>query len=218
MSKPILASALLCLGAFASISLLVATAEGGEIAGRIDASILASFRDETGAPIGPAWFQEAIRDVSALGSMTVAIGSTALVAAVAFARGRLRDAAFLIAAVSGAIILSSLAKWGFGRPRPDLFEHATRVFTPSFPSAHATVSAAVAGAFGALAIAATPEPRGRAAALAGCAAVILSIGVSRIYLGVHWPSDVAAGWTLGLAWVLACACVMGVATRRSGGA
>jgi undecaprenyl-diphosphatase len=103
-------------------------------------------------------------------------------------------------AAAGAIALGMGLKVPFDRPRPDALLHASQVFTKSFPSAHATVSAGVLLTLGGLA---AREARRRAprAFLIGAALVIVAlIGLTRIHLGVHWPSDLLGGWALGIAW------------------
>jgi undecaprenyl-diphosphatase len=154
-------------------------------------------------PWGPAWLQEAGRDVTALGSLTV-LGLIAAFAVVFLALNRQRHAALFVAlsVVSGAA-LSSLFKLAIDRPRPDI-ETAVRVFTSSFPSGHATVSAVVYLTLGALMAHVTPDRRLASFFLATAVALTILIGLSRIYLGVHYPTDVVAGWALGTAWALFC--------------
>lgn len=197
--------ALACLAAFAIVALLVTLPMTGAAIQSVERALLSAMRTESGALAGPGWFQEAVRDVSALGSMTISIGGALLGAGYFALRGDRRTAAFLIVAIAGAVALSSVAKELFARPRPDLFEHGTRVFTLSFPSAHAVVSATVATAFAVILAIRAEEPTARMAIYLACGAVAFLIGASRIYLGVHWPTDVVAGWALGLAWTLACA-------------
>lgn len=197
-----------CLAIFAAVAALVAVTDTRDAIHGVEASLMGAMRDEAGAAIGPAWLLEAVRDVSALGSMTVSIGVSLLAAGYFALRGDRRMALFFIAVIAGAVALASGAKELFARPRPDLFEHATRVFTQSFPSAHALVSAAVAAALAASLAAALAEgartAASRRAVFAACGGIAFLIGASRVYLGVHWPTDVAAGWALGLAWTLLC--------------
>jgi undecaprenyl-diphosphatase len=92
---------------------------------------------------------------------------------------------------------SELLKHLYGRPRPDLVPHGVYVYSASFPSGHSMLSATVYLTLAALI--ASLEPRRGAKILVFVTAVLVmvAVGVSRIYLGVHWPSDVLAGWCAG---------------------
>ena len=129
-----------------------------------------------------------------------AVGLTVIVAVLVVAlvrRGRRADAAFLVVAVGGAAVIEFVAKLAFARPRPELWDHLYPAAGYSFPSGHAMSATALAVAVAAL----TRDARRRRWAIAGGALFALGVGVSRVYLGVHYPSDVLAGWCAGLAWV-----------------
>lgn len=151
-------------------------------------------------PIGPAWLREAVRDVTALGSFS-GLGLMMLTASLVLWRCRHAPLAIgLFVSVLAATLASTWLKIFFGRERPDIVEHAALTFTASFPSGHAFLSAVtllcIAGFVG-LAVRRTEITR----LCYGIAwALIVLIGVSRVYLGVHWPTDVLAGWLLGLTW------------------
>jgi undecaprenyl-diphosphatase len=132
------------------------------------------------------------------------------VATIAFLTlARDRHAALLVAiAVFGGTLLSTLLKAGFDRPRPDIALHTTTVYTASFPSGHAMMSAIVYLTLGALLAATQQDNRLKIYILGLSAALTLMVGVSRVYLGVHWPTDVLAGWALGASWAMACWSVM----------
>jgi len=118
---------------------------------------------------------------------------------------RRRAAALLVlVAVAGGMLLSTLLKLGFERPRPDLVPHAVEVYTASFPSGHAMLSAVTWLTLGALLMRVEPRRRVKAFVLAMAVLTTLLVGASRIYLGVHWPTDVLAGWCIGAAWALIC--------------
>ena len=107
-----------------------------------------------------------------------------------------------LAAVGGGIVLSSLLKAGFERPRPELVPHGSLVYTASFPSGHSMMAAVVYLTLGALLARAQPRRRLKVYLLALAVLVTVAVGISRVYLGVHWPTDVLAGWTIGGAWAL----------------
>jgi undecaprenyl-diphosphatase len=196
---------------FAALLVMLVAAPAQPWLAAIDRTIPQLMRGPHGEPLGPDWFREAMRDVSALGSMSVLIGTAIVVALGWTIGGRMRDAARLVAVMVASIALNTAAKAIIARPRPDLFEAATQVFTNSFPSAHAMVSASLAVAL----VAGIRKPRAYRLYLTGIAILLTGlIGISRIYLGVHWPSDVIAGWALGLA----CAIIVLRLTRSEGSA
>jgi membrane-associated phospholipid phosphatase len=130
------------------------------------------------------------------------VGGTVLAAALVVALvvlHRRRDALFVAAAVAGAGVLQYVAKLAFARPRPAVFPPLVAVTTTSYPSGHAMASATLAMAV----VVVAWGTRLRRAAVAGGAAYVLVIAFSRLYLGVHNPSDIVAGWCLALAWVAA---------------
>ena len=159
-------------------------------------------------PVGPRWLEEMMRDFTALGSTGVL---TVLVLAVAgfLAMTRKGHAAVLVLlSVAGGVLVSQTMKWAYARPRPDLVPHSAEVFTASFPSGHSMMSAVVYLTLGAL-LARTQANRAvKIYILAVAVIVTVLVGVSRVYLGVHWPTDVLAGWALGAAWALTCWLVM----------
>ena len=159
-------------------------------------------------PIGPGWLQEMMRDVTALGSTFVLfLVSFATIGFLVLTRNR-HAALFVFLSVAGGTLLGSLLKAGFDRARPDTVLHTTAVYTASFPSGHAMMSAAVYLTLGAL-IAATQQSTRLKLYILGLSALLTFIvGVSRVYLGVHWPTDVLAGWALGASWAMACWSVM----------
>lgn len=155
-------------------------------------------------PLGPGWLEEAGRDITALGGVSVLTLITLLAGGFLVLQRKWRVALLLLAAVAGGLLLSSLLKFGFDRPRPDLVPHGALVYTASFPSGHSMLSAVVYLTLGAI-LASTERQRWVKAYLLGCGvSLTLLIGVSRVYLGVHWPTDVLAGWTAGAVWAASC--------------
>lgn len=168
----------------------------------IDTALVMLFRDpsDPSMPIGPAWFREMMRDLTALGSF-IGLGTATVIAAMTLRLcGQRRLAIGLLASVFLATVASTLLKLAFGRERPDIVEHAALTFTASFPSGHAFLAAVVL-----LSIASFVGIASRRADIARLClwvawGLMIAIGLSRIYLGVHWPSDVLGGWCLGVAW------------------
>ncbi|MGO4706435.1 phosphatase PAP2 family protein [Microvirga sp. 2MCAF38] len=155
-------------------------------------------------PLGPVWLEEAARDMTGLGG-TAVLGIITVSAIIGFLMAGKRGTALLVLiAVDGGMILSSLLKNGFDRPRPDLVPHAMEVYTASFPSGHAMLSAIAYLTLGAIFARTLPRKRLKAFIMSLAVFLTLIIGVSRVYLGVHWPSDVLAGWSVGAAWASLC--------------
>lgn len=201
---PLVTVAAVGLLGWAFVALAGEVIDGDTLA--LDRLILLALR-ETGNPtnpIGPPWLEEAARDLTGLGGNAI-LGLITLSAIVYLAMtGRRHAAVLVIAAVGGGMILSTLLKLGFDRPRPDLVPHGARVYTASFPSGHAMLSAVTYLTLGAL-LARVHNARRVKLFLLGLAVVLtVLIGLSRVYLGVHWPSDVLAGWCGGAAWASLC--------------
>lgn len=170
-----------------------------------DTAVLMLFRDPAApaVPLGPSWLFESARDITALGSFTVLGIITVGVVLQLLLTGARRAGLFVLVAVVGGTIISTVLKALFDRPRPDL-TGAVEVFTASFPSGHATVSAVVYLTLGALLAERETRMTMRIFYVGIAAFLTLIIGVSRIYLGVHFPTDVLAGWSIGSAWALLC--------------
>lgn len=159
-------------------------------------------------PIGPVWFEEMMRDFTALGGTGVLGTVTLAVVGFLVIAKKSHMALVMAGSVTSGMVLSQALKWGFDRPRPDLVPLATQVYSQSFPSGHAMVSAVTYLTVGVL-LARTPI-RTTMKGYILCVAVLLTllVGISRVYLGVHWPSDVLAGWAAGAGWALLCWLVM----------
>lgn len=177
--------------------------EGDTLA--FDRAIIMALRSGGNAadPIGPPWLEEVGRDVTALGSF-VFLGFVLLATVGYLLLIRKRAlAALMLVAVLGGVALSTALKIGFDRPRPDL-PHAARVFTASFPSGHATLSAITFLTLGAVLARANADRRVKAFFVVTAVFLTVVVGLSRLYLGVHYPSDVLAGWCAGSAWAVLC--------------
>ncbi len=201
-----LAVSVLCAMAFLRVAAYVA----GETPGEFDVHIITALRNpaDLADPIGPGWFEEAMRDLTALGG-TIVLVIVSLAAFAYLLMSNKTHAAFMLAAsVIGAIALSQSLKFGFDRPRPDLVPHGARVYTQSFPSGHAMMSAAVYLTLAALLARTQHRVRLRVFIILVASLLTLLVGASRVYLGVHWPTDVIAGWAGGAAWAIFCWSVM----------
>jgi undecaprenyl-diphosphatase len=153
-------------------------------------------------PVGPTWFEEVARDVTALGGMTVLILLTLGTAGYLFMEHKPRAAWLLLLSIVTGMVLSFVLKEGFDRPRPDLVPHATEVYTSSFPSAHSMLAAVVYLTLGSMLVRLHARWPVKVYAMALAVVLTLAVGVSRVYLGVHWPTDVLAGWAGGAAWAI----------------
>jgi undecaprenyl-diphosphatase len=165
-------------------------------------------------PIGPAWTQEVGRDLTALGGVAVLMLVTLAVTGYLFLAGRYRMTAFVLAATLGGLAVSSLLKSAFDRPRPSVVPHLSQVYTSSFPSGHSMMSAVVYLTLGALLAQIADRRRLKFYALAVAVLLAVLVGVSRVYMGVHYPTDVLAGWTAGLVWATLCWLTLRAGRRR----
>ena len=173
---------------------------------RFDDRAIELLRDpnDLSRPIGPAWVGEAGRDLTALGGFSV---TTLLVGGVTLYLLLTRNygtMCLLLAASVGAIAISYGLKDAFARPRPELVPHLSYVKSYSFPSAHSMNASAVYLTLGAILARVAPVWRVRLLFLGMAVGVTILVGVSRVYMGVHYPTDVLAGWCAGLAWALVC--------------
>jgi undecaprenyl-diphosphatase len=110
----------------------------------------------------------------------------------------------LLAATLGGLLLSTVLKERFDRPRPDVVPHKSHVMTSSFPSGHSLNSAVVYLTLGSLLAGLSQQRRLRLYFFGVALLLTFLVGVSRVYMGVHYPTDVLAGWFAGLAWALSC--------------
>jgi undecaprenyl-diphosphatase len=178
--------------------------ETGEVS-QLDRRLVLALRNpaDPADPIGPLWLEEMMRDFTALGGFAV-VGSLSAAAIVYLVLiGKRGTALMACVAVGGALAASLVLKDFFDRPRPELVPHGSYVYTRSFPSGHSMLSTAVYLTLGAI-LAQVQRRR-----LLKLYLVVLAlgtaalVGASRVYLGVHWPSDVVAGWAAGSVWALA---------------
>jgi undecaprenyl-diphosphatase len=154
-------------------------------------------------PIGPKWFEDVMRDMTGLGGIGVVIGSSLVLAGYLGLHRRYVDIGVLAASVVGAQVVSAVIKHWVERARPDLVSHEAEIYSASFPSGHTLMATVIYVTFAMLIAADFPERRVRDYLLGVAWLVSFAVGTSRIYLGVHWPSDVLAGWCIGALWMLA---------------
>ena len=171
-----------------------------------DEWVLLALRSATDAsdPLGPRWLEELMRDITALGSTGVLTFITLAVAGFLALDRKSHAALFVLVAVGGGMLLSTALKLGFDRPRPDLVPHGSIVYTASFPSGHSMLAAVVYLTLGALLARVQPRLVLKLYLLGLAILLTMAVGASRVYLGVHWPTDVLAGWAVGAAWALFC--------------
>lgn len=168
-------------------------------------------------PLGPRWLQEMGRDLTALGGVAVLTLVTAAAAGFLWLSRRRRSLGFLVAAVAGGQLLSLWLKRWFDRPRPDLVPHGSFVYTASFPSGHAMMSAITYLTIAALLARVVPGRSMKLFVMAWALAFTFLAGTSRVYLGVHWPTDVVAGWAVGASWAVAWWLIADAVERRRRG-
>jgi undecaprenyl-diphosphatase len=209
-------------GACVLLLLLVVVKLAGEVGEgetlKFDERILLALRDPGNAsvPIGPAWLVSAALDITALGSATV-LGLTVLAVSGFLAlQGMWRTGVFVAIASGGALFINAALKEVFQRPRPEVVPHLREVMTMSFPSGHALTSAVVYLTLGALSMRIAERRLTKFYCMAMAMLVTVLVGVSRVYLGVHYPTDVLAGWLIGLSWALFCWIVERWLERRAG--
>jgi undecaprenyl-diphosphatase len=160
--------------------------------------------DDPATPIGPAWLAEVGRDLTALGGVAVLTLLTMAVAGFLWLRRMFGAMWLVLASTVGGFLVTTVLKHWFDRPRPSVVPHLSLVSTSSFPSGHSMLAATVYLTLGALLGRLVRQRRLRAYFLIVALVLTFLVGASRVYLGVHYPTDVLAGWTAGLAWALSC--------------
>lgn len=144
------------------------------------------------------WLTSFFTVITSLGSSVFVVAGVTLAVATMWYIGRRKDAVFLLFAAGGTAVINILFKLFFARDRPDIFQHLVVENGYSFPSGHAMISMSLALAVIVLAW----RTKHRAAALVIGSLYVLLVGISRLYLGVHYPSDIIGGWCVSILWVL----------------
>ena len=208
------------LAAFLVLALLLAgvgnlaseVVEGDTLA--FDRWLIEGLRDPSGSPSGPAWLTKTMVDLTALGGGPFLTLLTIAAAGFLLAARKRGMALFVVVAIAGGGLAANLLKWVFVRARPDLVPHLVSVDSASFPSAHAMNSAVTFLTLGVLLSRSQKDRRVKAYLLGAALVLTLIVGFSRVYLGVHWPTDVIAGWAVGAAWAIACSLLATWLQRR----
>lgn len=172
----------------------------------LDQAVLVALRQaaDPAQTIGPFWLSHAVKDITALGGVTVLSLMTMLATAYLLLARRFSIAIFMAGSIFGGWLVSSTLKVLIGRPRPDIVPHLVDVSDLSFPSGHAMLSAVTYLTIGALLSRTQTTQATRLFMIGSALFLTLIIGLSRIFLGVHYPTDVLGGWCAGAAWATAC--------------
>lgn len=192
------------LGLFVFAKLASEIGEGE--ARSLDRALLLALRDpaDLSKPIGPAWVEQVARDVTALGGPAVLTLLTLAAVGYLVLSRRARAAGFLTFSVVGAGLVTTALKGLFGRERPTVVPHLVAVSSMSFPSGHSLLSAAVFLTLGSLLARLERQLVVKAYLLLWALFLAVLVGCSRVYVGVHWPTDVLGGWAAGASWAGLC--------------
>jgi undecaprenyl-diphosphatase len=153
---------------------------------------------------GPDWLAEFMRDITALGGAPVLTFITLAVVGYLILQKSYRSLGLVAAATVTGLIVSLLLKLYFIRPRPDVVPHLMTETTPSFPSGHSMMSAVVYLTLAALLSRIETSNRVRIYTITIAFLIVFLVGISRVFLGVHYPTDILGGWAFGLIWAMAC--------------
>lgn len=195
---------LLSLGLFGFFKLTEEVVEGDTRG--FDQSVLLWFRNKADLsdPIGPQWLEVVVRDITALGGLLILGLLTIAACGYLWLTQRHKLALFVAVSIPAGALLNTLLKEYFTRPRPDIVPHGTGAALSSFPSGHAMMSAVVFLTLGALLSLSTENTRIKIYILFWSVFLTVIVGISRVYLGVHWPTDIIAGWIAGGTWAVLC--------------
>lgn len=167
-----------------------------------DRYVFLLFRSATDVsdPLGPPWFEETMTEITALGGYPILVVLVGSVVGFLLVARHFGPALFVLVSIVAGTAMSQSLKQLYDRARPDLVDHLVNTHTASFPSGHATMSAVVYLTLASLIVRLVDQTAVRVYVMIVAVAIAVAVGISRIYLGVHWPSDVVAGWALGVVW------------------
>ena len=173
----------------------------------IDNHVLRSLRrpEDLSIPIGPKWLPQAAKDITALGSGTNLTIATGILVGFLCLNRRFRATGFLLSSVGSGLFLCQSLKGFFARRRPTVVPHLAHFDPASFPSGHSMGAALVYLTSGSIISRQVTGSLAKTYFLSMALVLAVIVGVSRVYLGVHYPSDVLAGWAAGSLWSSACA-------------
>ena len=197
-------------GLFLSVSCWTFLALAGlVVSGRttgLDNAILLKLRTpgDLARPIGPIWVGDVARDITALGSTDILWLAVLAVAGFLLLDRRYRATVFVLVAVLSGWAVSFALKDLFARSRPTVVPHLMPAHFSSFPSGHSMMAAVVYFTLGSLLSSLVERRRLKVYFLTLAAILAVLVGLSRLVLGVHYPTDVVAGWAAGLAWATLC--------------
>jgi undecaprenyl-diphosphatase len=171
-----------------------------------DVKIVRALRDpaDPSRPLGPAWLEDALLDLTAIGGPTVLGLVVFAVAGFLLLQGRYRTALFIAITLFSGELVNSVMKHAFNRPRPTVVPHLREAFSTSFPSGHAMESAIVYLTLGAMLMRVAESRLTKLYCMGMAILLTVIVGVSRVYLGVHYPTDVIGGWIIGFVWASVC--------------
>ena len=193
-----------CVLLFAFVTLAGEVMEGDTQA--FDIRMLRALRDpsDPSKPIGPEWIESSLLDLTAVGGSTVLGLVTVAVAGFLVLQTRYRTALVVLITTGSGDLLNTAMKHAFNRPRPTIVPHLRVVYSTSFPSGHAMESAIVYLTLAAILMRAADSRLTKIYILAIAVLLTMLVGISRVYLGVHYPTDVIGGWIVGFIWASLC--------------
>jgi undecaprenyl-diphosphatase len=216
--EPAVAAALvlLAVGAWTFVEIADSVKEGSAALRAFDEGVLRAMRhaDDPGVPVGPHAMRLVATEITAMGGWVLLTLLVAVIAGFLWISGRRRTMGLVLAAVGGGQAVGSILKAAFARERPSVVPHLAEVTSKSFPSGHSMMSAVVYLTLAAVVTRVVARRRERVYIYAVAGTLVALVGLSRVYLGVHYPSDVLAGWAAGLSWAMACGLVARWLRRR----
>ncbi len=194
----------------------VAAAVNSGASRNVDELLLRAPRDpaDPARTLGPAWLEEVARDLTAIGGVAALSLVTAAVSGYLLITRKFGALALLLAATLGGLLLSAVLKERFDRPRPTVVPHKSLAMTSSFPSGHSLNAAVVYLTLGSMLAGLCREWRLKFYFFSVAVLLTVLVGVSRVFMGVHYPTDVLAGWFAGLGWALLCGLIARRLRRR----